>query len=121
MILHIATVADWDAARTAGSYRPASIEHEGFIHCSTAAQVIGTADRYFRGRDDLVLLYIDETRVAGELRYEPPAVISGAADQRADELFPHLYGPLALEAVVRVVRFPCRSDGSFALPADALA
>ena len=119
ILLHIVSRADWDAACAAGVYRPASLESEGFIHCSTAAQVVGSADRYFRGRGDLVLLCIDESRVAGALRYEPPAVIDGAPDRRTGELFPHLHGPLALDAVIRVVPFPCREDGSFALPPDA--
>jgi len=119
ILLHIASRADWDAACAAGVYRPASLDREGFIHCSTAAQVVGSADRYFRGRDDLVLLCIDEARVAGAVRHEPPAVIDGAPDRRTGELFPHLYGPLALDAVIRVVPFPCREDGSFALPLGA--
>ena len=119
ILLHIASRADWEAACATGSYRPASFEREGFIHCSTAAQVVGSADRYFRGRGDLVLLCIDESRVAGALRYEPPAVIGEAPDRRTGELFPHLHGPLALDAVIRVVAFPCREDGSFALPPDA--
>lgn len=118
IVFHIASQAEWDAARAAGSYRPASLVHDGFIHCSTAAQIVGSADRYFRGRRDVVLLCIDESRVAGALRHEPPAVIGGAPDRRTGELFPHLYGALALDAVVRVVPFPCRDDGSFALPAD---
>lgn len=120
VVLHIAVRAEWEAARAAGSYRPASLDRDGFLHCSTAAQVVGSADRYFRGRRDLVLLCIDESRVAGALRYEPPAVIGNAPDRRTGELFPHLHGPLLLEAVIRVVPFPCRDDGSFALPAEAL-
>jgi uncharacterized protein (DUF952 family) len=119
ILFHIASRTDWDAASAAGVYRPASLDSEGFIHCSTAAQVVGSADRYFRGRGDLVLLCIDEARVAGALRHEPPAVIGGAPDSRASELFPHLHGPLALDAVIRVVPFPCRADGSFALPLEA--
>jgi uncharacterized protein (DUF952 family) len=119
IILHIAIRAEWDAACAAGSYRPASLDREGFIHCSTAAQVVGSADRYFRGRSDLVLLCIDESRVAGALRYEPPAVIGSVSDRRTGELFPHLYGPVLPDAVIRVVPFPCRDDGSFVLPADA--
>jgi uncharacterized protein (DUF952 family) len=118
-ILHITTTADWDAARATGGYRPTSLAHEGFIHCSTPAQAVASADKYFRGRTDLILLCIDEARVAAELRYEPPAPIGGAPDPRAGELFPHIYGPLALDAVIRVVPFPCARDGSFALPADA--
>lgn len=117
IILHITTRAAWDAACAAGSYRAPSLEHEGFLHCSTPAQAVGTADRYFRGRSDLVLLCIDESRLA-DVRYEPPATIGGP-DPRTGERFPHVYGPLALDAVVRVVPFPCNGDGSFALPADA--
>ena len=117
-ILHITTRADWDAACAAGNYRPTSLAHEGFLHCSTPAQAAGSASKYFRGRTDLVLLVIDEARVA-ELRYEPPATIGGVPDPRAGELFPHVYGPLALDAVVRVVPFPCDHDGGFTLPADA--
>jgi uncharacterized protein (DUF952 family) len=117
-VWHIASRAEWDAARAAGSYRTASLDTDGFIHCSTAAQIVGSADRYFRGRGDLVLLCIDAARVADALRYEPPAVIGGAADRRDDQLFPHLYGPLAIDAVIRAVPFPCRADGSFALPDD---
>jgi uncharacterized protein (DUF952 family) len=118
IILHITTRVDWDAARTAGSYRPASLEREGFIHCSTPAQAVGSANKYFHGRTDLILLCIDESRVA-DLRYEPPATIGGVADPRADDLFPHIHGPLDPDAVVRTIAFPCDRDGRFALPADA--
>jgi uncharacterized protein (DUF952 family) len=119
IILHITTRAAWDAAGAAGSYRPASLEAEGFIHCSTAAQAVGSANKYFRGRTDLILLCIDEARVAVPVRYEPPAMIGGVPDARAGELFPHVHGPLALDAVIRVVPFPCDRDGGFTLPADA--
>jgi uncharacterized protein (DUF952 family) len=121
IILHITTRADWDAARAAGSYRPASLAAEGFIHCSTPAQAVATADRYFRGCTDLILLCIDEARVAAGVRYEPPSppsMTGRAPDPRAGERFPHIHGPLEPGAVIRVVPFPCRSDGSFELPAD---
>ena len=118
VVLHITTDAEWRAGVAAGSYRPASLDREGFIHCSTYDQAAGTATRYFAGRSDLILLCIDEARVTAAIRYEPPAPAAPAAgrDPRADERFPHLYGPLALEAVVRVVAFPCGDDGSFCLP-----
>ncbi len=119
-ILHITTRADWDAAQATGSYRPPSLAHEGFIHCSTQAQVIGSANQFFRGRTDLLLLCIDESRVAATLRYEPPVATGGGPDPRAGERFPHLYGPLALDAVVRVVPLPCDRDGGFTLPAGAI-
>jgi len=120
IILHITTRADWDAAQAAGSYRPPSLTHEGFIHCSTPAQVIASANKFFRGRTDLVLLCIDEARVVPEVSYELPLAIGGVPDPRAGERFPHLYGPLALDAVIRVVLLPCDRDGGFTLPAGAI-
>lgn len=118
IILHITTEAEWRAAVAAGSYRPASLDREGFIHCSTYDQVAASATQFFAGRTDLVLLCIDEARVAAPIRYEPPApALPGTgADPRADQRFPHLYGPLAPEAVVRLVAFPPDPDGSFRLP-----
>ncbi|MBS1124241.1 MAG: hypothetical protein H6Q90_6469, partial [Deltaproteobacteria bacterium] len=80
----------------AGEYRAASLEAEGFIHLSTAAQLPGTLRRFYRGVPDLVVLTIDPTRLRGELRYE-----------RADrDDFPHLYGPLELDAVIVVQDAP---------------
>ena len=96
-----------------GTYAPASLRDEGFIHCSTIAQVIDTANRFYRGQDDLVLLLIDESRLKAELKHEAPAIVHG---ESAGELFPHLYGELNVDAVVRVVELPCEVDGSFQLP-----
>jgi len=70
IIYHITSKTDWAAARAANSYAADSLASEGFIHCSTAEQVIATANRIFRGRRDLVLLSIDSDRVKPEIRYE---------------------------------------------------
>jgi len=107
-IFHIAARTDWAAARAAGAYTADSLASEGFIHCSTGEQVIATANRIFKGRQDLLLLSIDSARVKHEIRYEN---LEGGA-----QLFPHIYGALALDAVEAVHEFPPRADGSFALP-----
>jgi uncharacterized protein (DUF952 family) len=86
---------------------------EGFIHCSTPAQVIDTANRFYRGQDDLVVLCIDESRLKAELKYEAPAMRRG---ETVGSLFPHLYGELNVDAVVRVDELLCEPDGSFRLP-----
>jgi uncharacterized protein (DUF952 family) len=96
-----------------GTYAPSSLRDEGFIHCSTIAQVIDTANRFYRGKDDLVLIHIDESRLKAELKYETPAMMHG---ESASELFPHLYGELNVDAVVRIVELRCEADGSFQLP-----
>lgn len=107
-IFHITSRTDWAAAQAAGAYTADSLASEGFIHCSTAAQVIATADRIFKGRRDLLLLSVDSARVKAEIRHEN---LEGGT-----QLFPHIYGALALDAVVAVHEFPPREDGSFALP-----
>jgi uncharacterized protein (DUF952 family) len=109
MILHITDRDDWEAARSAGEYRLDSLEAEGFIHCSTPEQVLGPANELYRGRTGLVLLVIDPSRLSARLVYEDLA--------NAGQAFPHIYGPLNLDAVTRVVPFPPGPDGSFDLPA----
>ncbi len=104
-IFHIARQIDWQAAQAAGSYRVASLEHEGFIHCSTAEQVAGVANRFYRGQADLVLLHIDPQRVQAPLRYEAPAEAPASSER-----FPHIYGPLNLDAVVAVQAFAAGCD-----------
>lgn len=122
IILHITERSRWEAAKAAGEYTAPSLNTEGFIHCSTPQQAVGTANRYFRGQRDLVLLCIDEQQLGAKLKYEPPvrpgAVALATGRQNADDLFPHLYGPLAIAAVVNVVDFPPSTDGTYALPAE---
>ncbi len=108
-ICHIAPRAAWAQAQAAGAYRGDTLDREGFIHCSTVAQVVATADRYFRGRADLVLLVIDPTRVEPEIRYESAP---------GGERFPHIYGPLDLAAVTRCLALEPGADGSFSLPPE---
>lgn len=117
VIMHIAGRTDWEAAQRAGEYRAASLAVQGFIHLSKPEQVIRVANALYRGRRDLVLLSIDPARLRAELRYEPPD--HPADDQPpSGEVFPHLYGPLNLDAVIRAAAFAPGPDGLFALPAD---
>jgi uncharacterized protein (DUF952 family) len=113
LICHIVKQNEWMVAVAHGTYAPASLRDEGFIHCSTLAQVIDTANRFYRGHYDLVVLHIDESRLKTELKYEAPAMMHG---ESAGELFPHLYGELNVDAVVRIVELRCEVDGSFQLP-----
>jgi glutathione S-transferase len=97
-LFHLALADDWRDAQEAGAYRMStigqSIDDVGFIHCSFHHQVEGTASRYYAGRSDLVLLTIDPNLVGVEVRVEN---LHGG-----EELFPHLYGPLPVGAVVAV-------------------
>jgi uncharacterized protein (DUF952 family) len=107
-IYHLAVRDEWyDAVATRQPYRRStlgrSLETEGFIHCSFARQVRMIADLLFHGRDDVVLLTIDPTRVEAEIRVEN---LDGG-----EEEFPHIYGPLPLDAVIRSDDVPVGDDG----------
>lgn len=108
IVLHITTAAEWDAARGAGEYRAPSLETEGFIHLSTPAQLLVPANERYAGRSDLVILLIDPSRLGSRLVFED--------SYRTGVAFPHVYGAIEIEAVTGTVAFPCRDDGSFALP-----
>ena len=103
LILHILPRKDWEKARRQGEYRAASLESEGFIHYSRPDQILGVANHYFSGVEDLVLLWIDPGKMASELRLE----------RSGDQLFPHGYGSLNLEAVVGEVEISSDPDGIF--------
>ncbi|MBK8020210.1 MAG: DUF952 domain-containing protein [Chloroflexi bacterium] len=111
IILHIVARDDWQVAQEAGEYRPPSLAKEGFIHTSEVDQVLGVANHYYPGHTDLVLLVIDPAKLTVELRYEAPT-----GEASAPGLFPHIYGPLNMDAVVGVFEFPMREDGRFSLP-----
>ena len=72
-VYHIATAADWEQAQRDGEYRTStrgrSLREEGFIHASTAAQVLPVADMLYRDEpDDVVLLVLDTGRIGAEIR-----------------------------------------------------
>jgi uncharacterized protein (DUF952 family) len=91
-ILHITTDSAWAEAQRDGQLVAPSLAEEGFIHCSTHAQVTATADRIFGGTGDLLALEVDPDRLTAPLKWE-------RATDVGDE-FPHVYGPLNLDAVV---------------------
>ena len=83
---------DWAAARAAGAYAGSSVDRaDGYIHMSTAAQLGETARRHYAGRAGLVLVAVALDRVGEALRWEA---------SRGGDLFPHLYAPLPIAAVV---------------------
>ena len=111
MIFHIAEVADWEAARTAGDYRVStrgrSLADEGFIHAARWEQILDVARAYYADAGPLVLLTIDPARLSAPVRDEQvaPGVV-----------YPHIYGPVPVDAVVAVAPLARTTDGDFLLP-----
>ena len=111
VIYHITKREIWEAARTESEYRGDTLATEGFIHCSKADQVERVANELFRARSGLVLLCIRADKVRSEIRYEGP---------EGGPKFPHIYGPLNVDAVEKVLDFPPGPDGRFRFPEAAI-
>lgn len=111
-ILHIATKTDWENAKEAGAYTAPSLEKAGFIHCSLAQQIPAVANYNFKGQQGLVILEIDENKLSHDVKYEDL--------WNEGQLYPHIYGPLNIDAVVKTVPFPPEADGTFKLPKELL-
>ena len=99
----------WQMVESAGVFRGAPVDLEdGFIHFSTAAQVVETAARHFAGQDNLLLVQVDCARLGDRLKWEV---------SRSGALFPHLYGDLELKAVTKIDKLPLGGDRRHTFPA----
>lgn len=108
MIYHICQKSRWEEGKASGAYEADTLEAEGFMHASTITQVVDVANAVFTGQTDLVFLVIDETKLTSELKYETAS--NGQA-------YPHLYGALNPDAVVKEMEYAAGEDGAFVLPA----
>jgi uncharacterized protein (DUF952 family) len=92
LVFKIVGAAEWRVAEVAGAFKGSDVDRaDGFIHFSSAAQAPATAEKWFKGRTDLMLVAIQSRALGQDLKWEP---------SRGGDLFPHLYGPLPLSAVV---------------------
>jgi uncharacterized protein (DUF952 family) len=98
----------WRQAEAKGRFDGASIDlADGYIHFSTATQAAETAAKHFAGQDGLLLIAIDARRLGEALKWEV---------SRGGALFPHLYAPLDLAAVLWAKPMPLGPDGRHRLP-----
>lgn len=110
LIYKISPRGAWAEAEKAGVFAGAPVDlADGFIHFSAADQVRETAARHFAGQADLVLVTVDAQALGSALVWEP---------SRGGALFPHLYGPLPMQAVVSVADLPLGPDGRHRFPED---
>jgi len=104
-IFHIIDRSEWRVAQAESHYRPESLARDGFVHFSFADQVVGTASRYYRSRDDLLVLEIDPERL------DDPVVVEDRYGH--GEAFPHVYGAIPSGAVVTEHPLPRTAAGDF--------
>jgi uncharacterized protein (DUF952 family) len=95
IIYHVTTANDWNAAKVKGYYEHLSLKNEGFIHCSQDHQVAGVLERYFAGKSDLVKLIIDTKKLSSRFVFD--------WSPSSQDTFPHVYGPINVDAVIDVV------------------
>jgi uncharacterized protein (DUF952 family) len=117
MIYHITSRRAWQQAQQRGEYRAEGLESEGFIHCSTQTQVLPVAEKYYKGQQGNLLFMIDPSRLTSELQWESPSGGPPPPGVPEGELFPHVYGPINLDAIVKVYDLETNSDGSYKTPA----
>lgn len=92
---HVTTAADWNAAKQMGAYKHPSLEAEGFIHCSQDHQVAGVLERYFAGKTNIVKLVIESDKLTSKYVFD--------WSKSTADTFPHVYGPINIDAVVDVI------------------
>ena len=110
LIYKICPEALWREAEAAGRFAGAPVDiADGYIHFSTGSQARETAARHFAGQRDLLLIAVEARRLGEALRQEP---------SRGGQLFPHLYGELALDCVRWVQPLPQAVDGGHVFPDD---
>lgn len=107
-IFKICHVSEWEAAERSGQFDGSAVDvRDGYIHFSTAAQVVATAALHFSGRDGLKLVAANADALGTALKWEPA---------RGGVLFPHLYGNLAISNVLWVRDLPLGPDGRHHFP-----
>ena len=112
MIYHIACRKELNDPLNISEYEPASLKDEGFIHCSPLMKVEESANKFFNGKDELVVLCIDEKKIESKILWED-LCNSGIN-------FPHIYGKLNKDAVVKSVRIESDDKGIFYIPEQNL-
>lgn len=107
-IVHIITREEWETTPDDEWLRPDSLQNEGFAHCSAPHQVPAVADALFGGRDDLLLIVIDPSRLAADVVWEDC--------YETGQEYPHVYGPVDRRAIVAVLPYAPDPTGTFTEP-----
>lgn len=108
LIFKICHHDEWKEAERAGCYDgTAKDKEDGFLHFSTADQLIGTLEKWYADADDLVLVAVDGDALGDTLKWEA---------SRDGALFPHLYATLPLSAVKWTGAIGRETEGRFVLP-----
>ena len=108
IVYKILSAAELNQLQRDGAFTGSPVDiADGYIHLSYRSQLAATLDKHFRNLDGLQLAAVDLSQLADTVRWEPA---------RGGQLFPHIYGPLPIRAVVSVAPLERTPDGAFKLP-----
>ena len=106
LLFHLTSKEEWKAYSKEGYINPESLTTEGFIHTSTGEQVEETANRIFKGREDMLLLVIDPLRIQEPIKHEKA---------ENGEVYPHIYGKISLDAIIDKLTLMPAKNGNFSV------
>ena len=93
----------WQQALQSGKFTGAAIDIEdGYIHFSTAHQLVETVRKHFAAQTDLLVIEFDSGDFGDALRWEV---------SRGGDKFPHLYMSLDTELAQSIYELPLSSGG----------
>ncbi|MBI3232820.1 MAG: DUF952 domain-containing protein [Bacteroidetes bacterium] len=104
-IYHIVKPTWWGTFKNKDLYVSETLDQEGFIHCSTETQLLPTCNRHFKGIDELVILKLDISKLTSKLIFELAPNVG--------EEFPHIYGPINLDAVIEIKKLIRNQENTF--------
>ena len=115
-IFHIVGKNDWHSVKKKRKdYEPSSLKTEGFIHCCKLDQILIVLNTFFKNQDHQLILVINQNNVKSKVVHETPY-----ETPQSKFNFPHIYGPLNLDAVEDEIEVHPKDDGQFTLPKELL-
>ena len=93
LIYHIVLPEVWENFADQNEYQAASLETEGFIHCSYRSQVDEVLERYYKDAGKVLILNINPHLLISELVSELST---------NSEYYPHIYGKINKSAITEI-------------------
>ena len=101
----LSSQTEYQQALNEGGLVRDSLQSEGFIHASPKSQLNRLANKYYRDKKQPLILFVDKKLISCQVKWEPAT----------GGLYPHIYGPLNINAVTKVEKIALAEDGNFYL------
>lgn len=119
IIYHIVIKSEFINQIKNNEYLPVRFEMDGFIHCTGDEKtLLSVANDYFlNSNEEILILRLKLDKIKSEVLFEAPAPIKGSGTSHllANSLFPHIYGPLNLDAIMDIGLLT-KTNNQFTLP-----